>query len=69
MSATDFRKSTESFAVQMKVANARQFAARSQVPSKPTLLINGRYLVRGNTWQDMLRIAGELIRLRAAGAI
>lgn len=69
VSAADFRKSMESFSVQMKVANARDFAARSQVATTPTLLIDGRYLVRGNSWQDMLRIASELIRLRAAGAI
>jgi thiol:disulfide interchange protein DsbA len=69
VSAADFRKSMESFSVQMKVANAREFAARSQVASTPTLLIDGRYLVRGNSWQEMLRIAGELIRLRTAGTI
>jgi len=69
VSAADFRKSMESFSVQMKVANAREFAARSEVGSTPTLLIDGRYLVRGNSWQDMLRIASELIRLRAARAI
>jgi thiol:disulfide interchange protein DsbA len=34
---------------------------RSQVPSTPTLVVNGRYLVRGDSYQDMLRIASFLI--------
>jgi thiol:disulfide interchange protein DsbA len=34
---------------------------RAKVPSTPTIIVNGKYLVRGNTYGDMLRIASFLI--------
>jgi protein dithiol oxidoreductase (disulfide-forming) len=59
--ADNFRQVMDSFAVNMKVANARQFAARSQVTSTPSLVIGGKYLVMGNSWDDILRNASRLI--------
>ena len=34
---------------------------RSRVSGTPSLVVNGRYLVRGQSTQDMLRIASYLI--------
>ena len=62
-----FAEAMSSFSVQMKVSNGRQYAQRSQVSGTPTMLVDGRYLVRGNSWQDTLRITSDLIaQVRAA---
>jgi thiol:disulfide interchange protein DsbA len=34
---------------------------RSKVEGTPTLIVNGKYLVKGRSWDDMLRIADHLI--------
>jgi thiol:disulfide interchange protein DsbA len=61
VNAAEFQKTMDSFSVNMKTANARQFATRSQVTSTPSLVIDGKYLVTGKSWQESLRIAGQLI--------
>ena len=54
-------------AVQKKVEAARAFAQRTKVPGTPAIIINGQYLVRGNSFDDQLRIASALIaQARAA---
>ncbi len=54
-------------AVQKKVDAARAFAQRTRIPGTPALIINGQYLVRGNSFDDQLRIASALIaKARAA---
>lgn len=61
-------KSTmQSFAINAKLNRAKQFAIRSGIDSTPTLVVNGKYRVRGRTHEDALRIAEQLIaRERAA---
>ncbi len=55
-------------AIDAKLLRARQFAVRSGVEGTPTLIINGKYRVRGRTFQDTLRIANQLIAMqRVAG--
>jgi thiol:disulfide interchange protein DsbA len=56
-----FLSTMKSFGVETKVRRATERMRRSQVPSTPTLVVNGRYLVRGDSYQDMLRIASSLI--------
>jgi len=54
-------------AVQKKVEAARAFAQRTKIPGTPAIIINGQYLVRGNSFDDQLRIASALIaQARAA---
>jgi thiol:disulfide interchange protein DsbA len=49
-----------------RLQRARDFALRSGVEGTPSLVINGRYRVRGRTHDDTLRIASQLIaQLRA----
>lgn len=48
-------------AVDAKVEAARTFLRRTQVPGTPALIINGRYMVRGQSFPDQLRIADALI--------
>lgn len=63
-----FVEALRSDAVEQKVKNARAFAQRTQVPGTPALIINGKYLVRGSTFDDQLRIASALIARERAAA-
>ena len=68
VSKEDFLRAMQSFGVQVKVRRATEHMTKSKVPSTPTLVVNGRYLVRGSTYQDMLRIASFLIEKERAGS-
>lgn len=65
----EFLSTMNSFTVDAKVNQGRQFMVRSGVSGTPTLIVNGKYRVMGRTFEDMLRIASQLIeRERAARA-
>ncbi len=54
--------------VDEKVKNARAFAVRVRPPGTPSLIINGKYLVKGKNFDDNLRIAEALVaRERSSG--
>ncbi|HEX6995198.1 MAG TPA: thiol:disulfide interchange protein DsbA/DsbL [Gammaproteobacteria bacterium] len=57
----EFLKTMSSFGIDFKVRRAAQHMQASKVLSTPSIVINGRYLVRGRTYDDMLRIADYLI--------
>jgi thiol:disulfide interchange protein DsbA len=57
----DFLAAMRSFGVDSKVRRANEYMQRAKVPSTPSMVVNGRYLVRGMTYADMLRIATYLI--------
>lgn len=64
-----FADTMGSFAVAAKVNRAKQFAQRSKISGTPSLIVAGKYLVKGKGYDDMLRIADHLIaRERAANA-
>lgn len=56
-----FEQVFASDAVTKKVDAARAFAQRSQVHSTPTLVIDGKYLVKGQSWEEYLQNATQLI--------
>ncbi|MFT4248173.1 MAG: thiol:disulfide interchange protein DsbA/DsbL [Pseudomonas sp.] len=63
-----FADTMASFGVATQTNRAKQFAVRSKIGGTPSLIIDGKYLVKGSSYQDMLRIADHLIaRERAAG--
>jgi thiol:disulfide interchange protein DsbA len=67
--AQQFLSVMKSFAVDLKVRRAAEHMTRMRIPSTPSVVINGKYLVKGNSYQDMLRIADFLIeKERAAKA-
>jgi protein dithiol oxidoreductase (disulfide-forming) len=66
VSKDEFLSAMRSFGVNVKVNRATEQMQKSKVPSTPSLVINGRYLVRGNTWDDSLRIASYLIEKERA---
>ncbi|MGH8060504.1 MAG: DsbA family protein [Pseudoxanthomonas sp.] len=61
VSAEQFTNAMNSFAINGKLSKAKQFAIRSQISGTPSLIVDGKYLVKGRNWDDMLRIADQLI--------
>ncbi len=44
-----------------RLAHARQFAQRSDIPGTPSLVIAGRYLVLGNSYENLLGNARKIV--------
>lgn len=44
-----------------RLAHARQFAQRSDIPGTPSLVIAGRYLVLGNSYEQLLGNARKIV--------
>ncbi|TWI05916.1 thiol:disulfide interchange protein DsbA [Luteimonas cucumeris] len=63
-----FASTLESFAVDAKLNRAKQWAVRSGLEGTPTIIVNGKYRVKGKTFPDMLRIADVLIARETAAA-
>ncbi len=64
--AKQFLAAMRSFAVDLKVRRAADHMLRIRIPSTPSVVINGRYLVQGRTHGDTLRIADYLIEKERA---
>ncbi len=67
VSADKFLATMDSFAVDMKVRQATEHLKRSQVLSTPSIVVDGRYLVKGGNYADMLRITSYLIEKEHRG--
>ncbi len=59
--AQAFLDAMRSFQVDFNVRRGADHMQRSLVSSTPSIVVNGRYLVRGKTFEDVLRIASFLI--------
>ncbi len=67
VSAKEFQDVMSGFSVSSQTNKAKQFAQRSKISGTPSVIVNGKYLVKGKGFDDMLRIADHLIaRERAA---
>ncbi|MEH6417968.1 thiol:disulfide interchange protein DsbA/DsbL, partial [Pseudomonas sp. CGJS7] len=65
--ASDFIGTMNSFAINAKGKRAEQFMQRSGVSASPSLVVAGKYLVKGKNFEDYLRITDHLVaRERAA---
>ena len=62
-----FLSAMQSFGVNVKVNRANDYMTRAKVPATPTLVVNGRYLVKGDTDEQTLEIASALIEKVHAG--
>src|SRR3546814_9656229 len=63
-----FASTMSSFAVNAKAGRAQQFAMRSQIGGTPSLVLDGKSLRTGTSYENMLQSAAELIAMeRAAG--
>lgn len=68
VSAEQFLNTMKSFAIRGKINKANQFAIRTQLEGTPSLIVNGRYRVKGRSWDDMLRITDHLVARERAAA-
>lgn len=69
VNAETFISTMNSFTIAGKTSKAKQFALRSQIQGTPSLIVNGKYLVKGTSRDDQLRIADQLIaQERASGS-
>ena len=59
--AKQFQAAIASFGVNAQTARAKQFAVRSKISGTPSLIVGGKYLVKGKSYEDMLRITDHLI--------
>ena len=65
--AEDFLAAMQSFGVDTKVRRATEHMQRNRILLTPSIVVNGRYLVRGSSIADMFRIAAYLIEKEHAG--
>lgn len=66
-----FVETMGSFAVEGKLAKAKQFAQRSGIQGTPTLIVAGKYRVTGSdsaTRADQVRIANQLVAMERTAA-
>lgn len=66
--AAKFREAFNSFDVSQKSLRAEQLTRNYRVAGVPQLTINGKYVALGQNYEDMLRIASELIERERARA-
>lgn len=65
--AKEFLVAMRSFEVDFNMRRGADHMKRSRVSGTPSIVINGRYLVRGETFADMLRVASYLIEKEHEG--
>lgn len=58
----EFLAAMRSFSVDARVRHATERMIRNKIPSTPSIVVNGRYLVRGESPSDLLGIATYLIK-------
>ncbi|SEM37387.1 thiol:disulfide interchange protein DsbA [Pseudoxanthomonas sp. GM95] len=70
VTADQFKQTMGSFAVAGKMSKANQFLMRAQIGGTPSVIVAGKYLVKGKSYSDFLRITDHLIarERQAAGA-
>jgi thiol:disulfide interchange protein DsbA len=54
--------------IEARLQAARDFALRSKIPGTPAVVVNGRYLVRGKDFDDLLRVTDYLVAREHAAA-
>jgi thiol:disulfide interchange protein DsbA len=64
---TQFLSAMQSFGVDVKTRRAADYMMHAKVPSTPSIVVNGRYLVKGETYDSMLQIASALIEKEHSG--
>jgi thiol:disulfide interchange protein DsbA len=64
---TQFLSAMQSFGVDVKVRRANDYMTKARVPATPSIIINGRYLVKAETDEEMLQVASALIEKAHSG--
>ncbi len=60
--------SMQSKAVAERMVRARDFAVANRVGGTPTLIVNGKYVVRSRTLEERMRVVDALVALERAAA-
>lgn len=62
VNATAFKAAlADDAALRARLTHAKQFAQRSDIPGTPSLVIDGRYLVLGNSYESLLGNARKIV--------
>ncbi|WDS34677.1 thiol:disulfide interchange protein DsbA/DsbL [Pseudoxanthomonas sp.] len=61
VTAEQFSSTMKSFGVSARMQKGRQFAMHGSINQTPSIVVDGKYLVKGKSWEDSLRIADHLI--------
>ncbi|MBP6798031.1 MAG: thiol:disulfide interchange protein DsbA/DsbL [Luteimonas sp.] len=63
-----FASTMASFTVNAKFGRAKQYVADQRINQTPTVLVNGRYRVKGRSWQELLQNTDRVVaQVRAGG--
>ncbi|TWT19247.1 thiol:disulfide interchange protein DsbA/DsbL [Luteimonas marina] len=63
-----FASTMASFTVNAKFGRAKQYIAAQGANSTPTLIVNGRYRIKGRSWEELLQNTDRVIaQVRAGG--
>ena len=63
-----FASTMASFAVNAKFGRAKQYITDHRISSTPTLVVNGRYRVKGRSWEELLQNTDRVVaQVRAGG--
>ena len=63
-----FASTMASFTVNAKFGRAKQYIADHRINQTPTVLVNGRYRVKGRSWQELLQNTDRVVaQVRAGG--
>ena len=63
-----FASTMASFAVNAKFGRAKQYIADHRINQTPTLVVNGRYRVKGRGWEELLQNTDRVVaQVRAGG--
>ncbi|KAF1712116.1 thiol:disulfide interchange protein [Pseudoxanthomonas kalamensis DSM 18571] len=67
--AKQFQSTMDSFAIAGRISKAKQFTTRNQVTGTPSIVINGKYIPKGQSWEQVLHNADALIAMERAGGV
>jgi len=68
LNAAKMTASMRSAAVDAQMERARKFAVANRVEGTPTLIVNGKYVVRARRLEDRMRVVNALIAMERAAA-
>lgn len=68
LNRTKMVASMQSKAVAERMARAQAFAVANRVSGTPTLIVNGKYVVRARTLEERMRVVDGLIAIERAAA-
>jgi protein dithiol oxidoreductase (disulfide-forming) len=66
--ADQMKSTMQSFAINAKLGRAKQFAIRSGIQATPTMVVNGKYRIKGNSFENILENTSAMVARERAQA-